>query len=200
MLTLGQPGSFFLGIPDRRLAVGQCCQGKIFRRFRHFIGKVFHPVVLLVGGILFPRGPCNGKLGKPSGFPILLHAPPGPRSLRREDGSVRCLLASIGPENLFNPLHPFSWHLSRLRWLPARACYPFDMSTPPREDWRAQAVRNMELAEEPVPQPSRQGGPLGLVLLKIALLIAMSVGLVWFAGWGFLAAPVFAAWYFFWPR
>ena len=74
------------------------------------------------------------------------------------------------------------------------------MSTTPQENWRAQALRNMELADEPVPERKRQDGWLATVLLKMVLLAVMSVGLIWFAGWGFLAAPAFAAWYFFWPR
>ena len=78
--------------------------------------------------------------------------------------------------------------------------YTLNMSIIPQEDWRAQALRNMELADQPVAEPRRQDGWLGTVLLKIVLLVAISVALVWFAGWGFLAAPAFAAWYFFWPR
>lgn len=58
----------------------------------------------------------------------------------------------------------------------------------------------MQQAEQPVVEPERQDGWLGLLLLKISLLVVMSVALVLFAGWGFLAAPAFAAWYFFWPR
>jgi len=75
-----------------------------------------------------------------------------------------------------------------------------DWRTEVREDWRAEALRNMELAEQPVPERKRQDGWWGTVLLKVVLLLVMSVALVWFAGWGFLAAPAFAAWYLFWPR
>ena len=74
------------------------------------------------------------------------------------------------------------------------------MSTAPQEDWRAQALRQMELADQPVPEPKRQDNWLATVILKIVCLVILSVALVYFAGWGFLAAPAFAAWYFFWPR
>ncbi|MHC4178630.1 MAG: hypothetical protein ACYSWU_14055 [Planctomycetota bacterium] len=74
------------------------------------------------------------------------------------------------------------------------------MSTTPQEDWRAQALRNMEAADQPVPERKRQDGWLGTLLLKVVLLVVMSAVLVWFGGWGFLAAPVLAAWYLFWPR
>lgn len=75
------------------------------------------------------------------------------------------------------------------------------MSTAPQEDWRAEALRRMEQVEqEPVEQPKRRDNWLATVIAKIALLIVLSVALVYFAGWGFLAAPVFAAWFLFWPR
>jgi hypothetical protein len=74
------------------------------------------------------------------------------------------------------------------------------MSTTPQEVWRAQALRNIELGDQPVPERKRQDGWLGTVLLKMFLLVVMSVALVWFAGWGFLAASALAAWYLFWPR
>jgi len=75
-----------------------------------------------------------------------------------------------------------------------------DWRTGVGEDWRAEALRSMELADQPVPERKRQDGWWGTVLLKIVLLLVMSVALVWFAGWGFLVAPAFAAWYLFWPR
>ena len=75
------------------------------------------------------------------------------------------------------------------------------MSTAPQEDWRAEALRRMETADQqPVEQPKRQDNWLATVIAKTALLIVLSVALVYFAGWGFLAAPAFAAWFLFWPR
>jgi hypothetical protein len=74
------------------------------------------------------------------------------------------------------------------------------MDTTPQEDWRAQALRNMELADEPIPQRQRQDGWLGLVIAKLALLVVLSAGLVWFAGYGMLFATGLVGWYLFWPR
>ena len=58
----------------------------------------------------------------------------------------------------------------------------------------------MEAADEPVPQRKRQDNWLAVVVTKITLLIVLSAGLVFFLGWGFLAAPALVAWYLFWPR
>ncbi len=74
------------------------------------------------------------------------------------------------------------------------------MSTAPQEDWRAQALRNMEMADQPVPERTRQDGWAATVILKLSLLLVISFFLVFFLGWGFLAAPAAAAWYLFWPR
>ncbi len=74
------------------------------------------------------------------------------------------------------------------------------MSTSSQEDWRTQALQNMEQADQPIPERKRQDGWLGLVMLKLGVLILLSIVLVLFFGWGFLAAPAFAAWFLFWPR
>jgi len=75
----------------------------------------------------------------------------------------------------------------------------------PSDDWRAQALRNLEAAEQQTlhPQqaaPRRAEGYWTGVAAKVAVLVLLSVGLVYFGGWGFLAAPVFVAWLLFWPR
>jgi hypothetical protein len=75
----------------------------------------------------------------------------------------------------------------------------------PSDDWRAQALRNLEAAEQqPLnPEqatPQRAEGYWTGVAVKLVFLALLSVGLVYFGGWGFLAAPVFVAWLLFWPR
>jgi len=69
-----------------------------------------------------------------------------------------------------------------------------------QDDWRAEALRNMELADQPVEQPKRRDGWLALVATKLVLLVLFSIVLIYFLGWGFLIAPAFAAWFLFWPR
>jgi len=75
----------------------------------------------------------------------------------------------------------------------------------PSDDWRAQALRNLEAAEQQTLNPEQAGPPRAEtdwtgVAAKLAVLVLLSVGLVYFGGWGFLAAPVFVAWLLFWPR
>ena len=58
----------------------------------------------------------------------------------------------------------------------------------------------MEQADQPIPERTRQDGWACTVILKLFLLVVISIFLVFFFGWGFLAAPAGAAWYLFWPR
>lgn len=74
------------------------------------------------------------------------------------------------------------------------------MSTTPQDDWRAQALRNMELADEQAPQHKRQDNWLALVAAKLGILAVTSVVLVYFFGFGLLFAPALVGWYLFWPR
>ena len=72
------------------------------------------------------------------------------------------------------------------------------------DDWRAQALRNLEASDcephEGPPAAVRSDGYWAVVAAKLVLLSFLSVGLVYFGGWGFLAAPIFVTWLLFWPR
>jgi len=74
----------------------------------------------------------------------------------------------------------------------------------PPDDWRAQALKNLEAAErEPLEGPPaavRSDGDWAVVAAKVVLLVFLSAGLIYFGGWGLLAAPIFIAWLLFWPR
>ena len=76
----------------------------------------------------------------------------------------------------------------------------FSMSTTPQEDWRKQALRQMEHTDQPIPERKCEDGWLGTVALKMVLLIVLSVPLVWIGGFGWLFAIALVAWYLFWPR
>ncbi|NQU20085.1 MAG: hypothetical protein HQ567_02300 [Candidatus Nealsonbacteria bacterium] len=69
-----------------------------------------------------------------------------------------------------------------------------------QDDWRAQALRNMEEADQPAAPHERQDNWAATVLLKFGLLILLTIPLVWIGGYGFLVATGMAAWYLFWPR
>jgi len=72
------------------------------------------------------------------------------------------------------------------------------------DDWRAQALRNLEAAEqEPAegsPVPVRSSTDWPLLAAKLVIFVILSVGLIYFGGWGFAIAPIFVAWLLFWPR
>ena len=69
-----------------------------------------------------------------------------------------------------------------------------------QDDWRSQAVRNMEQADQPPPERERQDGWAATVMLKFGLLILLTIPLVWIGGFGVLFAAALVAWYLFWPR
>ncbi|MBN1909190.1 MAG: hypothetical protein JW818_05575 [Pirellulales bacterium] len=76
------------------------------------------------------------------------------------------------------------------------------------DDWRAQALRAMEgveqsinpTAEEKQLSKRQEQNWLALMIVKIALVAVLSVGLVWFGGFGWIFAVVLVAWFLFWPR
>ncbi len=69
-----------------------------------------------------------------------------------------------------------------------------------QDDWRAQALQNMEQADQPATPHERQDNWAATVMLKFGLLILLTIPLVWFGGFGFLFAVALVAWYLFWPR
>ncbi len=69
-----------------------------------------------------------------------------------------------------------------------------------QDDWRTQALRNMEQADQPLPSHKRQDNWAATVMLKFGLLILLTIPLVWFGGFGVLFAVALVAWYLFWPR
>ena len=73
------------------------------------------------------------------------------------------------------------------------------MSTTSENDWREQALKNMEQAEMEQLTPPRTGTSLTMVFAKLALLMVLAVPLV-FLGYSFLFALVLVGWYLFWPR
>ncbi|MEE9603373.1 MAG: hypothetical protein V3V75_08720 [Thermoguttaceae bacterium] len=73
------------------------------------------------------------------------------------------------------------------------------MSTAPENDWRAQALRNMEQAEPEQLTPPKTGTSLTMVFAKLALLMVLAVPLVCL-GYSFLFALILVGWYLFWPR
>ena len=74
------------------------------------------------------------------------------------------------------------------------------MSTTSENDWRAQALQNMEQADqEQIAPPHVTGHSLGMVFVKLGLMIICSLPLM-FVGWSFLPAVALAGWYLFWPR
>lgn len=83
------------------------------------------------------------------------------------------------------------------------ACNAMSMQAP-TDDWRAQALRNLEASErEPLEGPPaavRSDGYWAVLAAKLVFLVFLSAGLVCFGGWGFLAAPIFVTWLLFWPR
>jgi len=74
------------------------------------------------------------------------------------------------------------------------------MSTAPQEDWRAQALQQMELAEQEELASSVATGSMKIVAAKIVFLVVLSLFLVLFLGFGWLFAVVLVGWYLFWPR
>jgi nitrate reductase NapE component len=76
------------------------------------------------------------------------------------------------------------------------------------DDWRAEAMRSMEAleqsinptAEEKLLSKRQEQNWLALMLVKLALVGLLSVGLVWFGGFGWIFAIVLVAWFLFWPR
>jgi len=74
------------------------------------------------------------------------------------------------------------------------------MSTTPQEDWRAEAIRNMEMTDGLDIAKPEQSASLGMVFAKIALVIALAVPLIWFGGFEWLFAVGLVTWYLFWPR
>lgn len=77
--------------------------------------------------------------------------------------------------------------------------YASDMSTSSSDDWRAAALRQLEEADT-VPLEAPKTADIGPVLGKIALLIVLSLGLVFFLGFGTLFAVGLVGWYLFWVR
>ncbi len=77
------------------------------------------------------------------------------------------------------------------------------MTTSSSEDWREQALRQMELSQQTEQRElahSPATGQLGVLLLKVAILVPVSVALVVFMGYGWLFAGALVGWYLFWPR
>jgi hypothetical protein len=74
------------------------------------------------------------------------------------------------------------------------------MSTAPENDWRAQALQNMEQADrEQIAPPHMTSTSLTMVFAKLALMCVLAVPLL-LLGWSFLAALAVVGWYLFWPR
>ena len=80
------------------------------------------------------------------------------------------------------------------------------MDTSSSEGWREQALRQMERSEQAEQAEQRElaqspvVGQLGVMLLKVAILVPVSVALVIFLGYGWLFAVALVGWYLFWPR
>jgi hypothetical protein len=73
------------------------------------------------------------------------------------------------------------------------------MSTASENDWRAQALKNMEQAELERVAPPQTGTSLKMVFAKLALLIVLAIPLL-FLGYSFIFAVALVGWYLFWPR
>jgi hypothetical protein len=73
------------------------------------------------------------------------------------------------------------------------------MSTTSENDWRAQALKNIEQAEMEQLTPPRTGTSLKMVFAKLALLLVLTLPIV-FVGYSFLFAVALVGWYLFWPR
>ena len=58
----------------------------------------------------------------------------------------------------------------------------------------------MEMTDRPEATEPKQSATLGTVFVKIALVIALAVPLVWLGGFGWLFAIGLVTWYLFWPR
>ena len=70
------------------------------------------------------------------------------------------------------------------------------MSTISSEDWRAEALRQLEAADtEPLEAPKT--ADIFPTLGKLALLVVLSFGLVFFLGFGSLFAVGLVGWYLF---
>ena len=71
------------------------------------------------------------------------------------------------------------------------------MSTANHEDWRRQALANMEAAGE-AEREAPSGADLGVNLAKIGLLVVLSLVLVYALGFGAMFAVGLVGWYLFW--
>ncbi|MBN2022041.1 MAG: hypothetical protein JW809_04545 [Pirellulales bacterium] len=78
------------------------------------------------------------------------------------------------------------------------------MSASSQEDWGGRALGAVETANtrEALRELTRRQERhwLGAILVRFALLIFLSVGLIWFGGFSWLFAVLLVAWFLFWPR
>lgn len=71
------------------------------------------------------------------------------------------------------------------------------MSTQPQEDWRAEALRQMEMADEQAAVPTDRSGSLGIVLIKCGILLLLAIPMALFLGYSWLFSLVFIGWLLF---